>query len=165
MKKSLSKLPEIVESMYPPSTTAEQELYHLEYSMRIFPYDQDTGGFYIAVFERMEEAMGVEGGAQITSVTAPGIITPILSHQAEVSILKNICGFNPKQQEGSHAPGSVNGSGRDELLAFKQACNVYTYEPMAEDNLKQLQMKMRKSATPQDMHISSLHVNQLVGYC
>lgn len=49
-KISTSKLPTILKSMHPP-TDEEVRWMHLERCMRILPQDQDTGGFFVAVFE------------------------------------------------------------------------------------------------------------------
>eukprot|EP01031_Cornospumella_fuschlensis_P029690 gene29690-35838_t len=48
---SLQRLPAIQETMHPPSSEEKQSM-HLEYCMRIFPQDQNTGGFFIAVLEK-----------------------------------------------------------------------------------------------------------------
>ena len=41
-------------SMFPPSTE-EAALFHLERCMRFLPHDQDTGGFFVAVLELVQE--------------------------------------------------------------------------------------------------------------
>lgn len=48
---SLQRLPAIQDTMYPPTSSERQQM-HLEYCMRIFPQDQNTGGFFIAVLEK-----------------------------------------------------------------------------------------------------------------
>jgi len=41
-------------SMFPP-TKEENETFHLEYTMRVLPYDQNTGGFFVAVLHKVKE--------------------------------------------------------------------------------------------------------------
>lgn len=52
---SLSKLPRIAESMRPPSPEEAAEMC-LERCMRILPHDQDTGGFFVALMQKVSEA-------------------------------------------------------------------------------------------------------------
>jgi len=47
---TLAKLPDITETMAPPSLLEEGYM-HLEYCLRILPHDQDTGGFFVAVLQ------------------------------------------------------------------------------------------------------------------
>ena len=147
VRRSVSKLPPLVDSMYPPSSPEQREQMHLDYSMRIFPHDQDTGGFYIAVFERYAPEPGEQWSA-----------APLLSHQAEVSILKNVCGFNPKQQH-PHPPRAGKAGEQD---AFLQECNAYTYEPMAVSDWDQLRTAVSKDASPQDTTVSARLLSHLV---
>lgn len=50
VKQSLARQPPLVASMQPP-TSAEASWMNLEYCHRILPQDNDTGGFFVAVFE------------------------------------------------------------------------------------------------------------------
>lgn len=49
-RESLSRLPEFVPSMFPPTEDDAKRL-HLERCHRILPQDNDTGGFFVAVLE------------------------------------------------------------------------------------------------------------------
>jgi len=55
---SIESLPDhlkkvIVSSMFPPTEEEAKEM-HLERSFRIFPYDQNSGGFYVAVLRKVK---------------------------------------------------------------------------------------------------------------
>ena len=52
-KISIAKLPTLIKSMYPPSEE-EAKWMHLDRCMRILPQDQDTGGFFVALFEAVD---------------------------------------------------------------------------------------------------------------
>lgn len=92
--KSIKKLPEILPSMVAPSEH-DAAKYHLDRCMRILHHDQDTGGFFIAVFERYNSVTelkstihcGLEGNAQQDKV--------LVSHNDEINVLKNL-GYNPR---------------------------------------------------------------------
>jgi 16S rRNA C967 or C1407 C5-methylase (RsmB/RsmF family) len=47
---SLSRLPPLVDSMYPPSSEEALEM-NLQLCHRLYPHDQNTGGFFVAVLE------------------------------------------------------------------------------------------------------------------
>jgi len=38
--------------MFPLDEKGMKELLHIDYSMRVLPHDQNTGGFYIALFRK-----------------------------------------------------------------------------------------------------------------
>lgn len=44
----------IEKSMFPP-TKEESEKFHLEYTMRVLPHDQNTGGFFVAVLQKVKD--------------------------------------------------------------------------------------------------------------
>ena len=126
-QKSIAKLPPLLSSMLPPSIE-EQENFHLDRCVRIFPHDQDTGGFFIAVFERYDGSTGhhVEAKASTAGAQIPTAVTPEgITHQEEVSILKNICGYNPKQISISGEDLSEENS--DLIKKWEAACRVYKY--------------------------------------
>lgn len=45
---------DILESVFPPSENEAKDL-HLENCMRVYPHDQNTGGFFITCLEKLEE--------------------------------------------------------------------------------------------------------------
>lgn len=61
-QQTLARLPPLIASLHPPSTSKtlpsgktinEVQEMHLDKCLRILPHDQDTGGFFIAVFEKI----------------------------------------------------------------------------------------------------------------
>jgi len=58
----------ITKSMFPP--TEREEFKSLRRCLRLFPQDQDTGGFFIAVLEAVGEVVG-EGGTLTEETEAP----------------------------------------------------------------------------------------------
>ena len=44
----------IHKSMFPPKPKTEESKFHLEYCMRVHPQDNDTGGFFVALFEKFD---------------------------------------------------------------------------------------------------------------
>jgi len=57
----------ILQSMFPPSSE-ESDKFHLERSMRIAPYSQDSGGFFIALLKKSERARAK--GSRVVEVEA-----------------------------------------------------------------------------------------------
>jgi multisite-specific tRNA:(cytosine-C5)-methyltransferase len=55
---SLGRLPTITSTMYSNNTTSSLGL---ERCMRIFPQDQDTGGFFIAIIKKIKSLEGFIG--------------------------------------------------------------------------------------------------------
>jgi hypothetical protein len=166
-KRSIDKLPPLLPSMMPPmqglntppepgyagqygwpGRGTEQE-YNLNRAVRVFPHDQDTGGFFIAVFERYatrvkapvatSSSQPAEHASQAPTATEPIVSTNSgVAHSEELNVLRHICGFNPKQISGlreahdSTAGGVVRSTQQADLALkkWRQDCNVYKYAPM-----------------------------------
>lgn len=161
-QRSIDKLPALLPSMLPPSAEDEaKRKFHLDRAMRVMPHDQDTGGFFIAVFERYavphaqtkaeSSAASSSGKKDKLSVNAgggnistgkkekcgskddinDGLNESGVTHEKELSILKNICGFNPKQISLSAAEReSMSAAETDSalLLQWRKAVSAYNYE-------------------------------------
>ncbi len=53
-QESLQRLPKLVKSLQPPANEQEAKEMELHRCLRILPQDQDTGGFFIALLEKIE---------------------------------------------------------------------------------------------------------------
>ena len=186
-KRSVAKLPALLPSMLPP-TPPEARNFHPERTMRVMPHDQNTGGFFIAVFERYAAPVPVSVSVSVSAssqaaidpppahssslspaqaqaqVPAPvpagsdsksGLSSSGVTHEKELSILKNICGFNPKQisisntmavpkardgQNSVAVAGALSAEGQKPLLLaqWREACNVHNSKVLPEAVLHHL---------------------------
>jgi len=60
-EESIAKMPPLLDSMQPP-TEEEARHIHLDRTLRIVPHDQDMGGFFVALLEKV--SLRERGGAQ-----------------------------------------------------------------------------------------------------
>lgn len=87
-KDSIRKLPQIISSMVPP-TPDEIDSMHLEYCLRLFPHDQDSGGFFVALLR-------LNGAIDMKATNSYDF--PIVSDSQAMSIQAKL-GYNPKRLE------------------------------------------------------------------
>jgi hypothetical protein len=155
-QRSITKLPAVLPSMLPPSKADEaKHQFHLDRSMRVMPHDQNTGGFFIAVFERyaapVSPSTAAPASSSVTAVPTKGVGNKKdkssakddinggldesgVTHEKELSILKNICGFNPKQISLSAAERESMSAAESEsalLEQWRKAVSAYNYESVS----------------------------------
>lgn len=83
--KSLNRLPTILPSMYPPSIEKQHQFdMNLDRCCRLLPHDNDTGGFFVAVFE-------------LQSPIVRKKVESLVSGSESLAALRRM-GFNPKDQ-------------------------------------------------------------------
>lgn len=85
-KKSIAKLPAITKTMRPPADGTIP----LEFCLRIMPHDQDTGGFFVAVFEKFRSTGDLKGSKSTRFDRN--------SEELSVKAMKEL-GYNPKRLE------------------------------------------------------------------
>jgi hypothetical protein len=106
-KDTLRRIQQIPETLHPPK---EIHSFHLERCLRILPNDQNTGGFFIAVIEKIESfPTDLQAPAKKKQKTKTAPVAPILStsndslqvvsssshSKKQIKAMKEI-GFNPK---------------------------------------------------------------------
>ena len=106
-KESLARLPELVESMQPPSAEAASRL-HLERCHRILPQDNDTGGFFVAVLElqdcqsidpvELEYFRQEEASSSSSSSSKKKKKKTVKESITSVNVMKEL-GYNPKRKK------------------------------------------------------------------
>ena len=97
-KASKARLPELTASMHPPSPEIANSL-HLERCMRILPQDQDTGGFFVAILEKIEVKKTIsKSSSKATNSNSSSSSSAIIKYVSEEKSLKTLrgLGFNPK---------------------------------------------------------------------
>lgn len=109
-EKSVKRLPAIAASMLPPSAEAAAAM-HLERCMRLMPHDQNTGGFFVAVLERVD-APNVPNAPRAPKATE-------VSREDALHALRQL-GFNP-----THASA---GSPQE----WRRATGAHVLEPLGE---------------------------------
>ena len=95
---TLARCPTFTPSMHPPATEEVARSLHLERCMRILPHDNNTGGFFIALLEKVELAN--EGPALTSSSSQLSEkkkkVKTALSKAESLHALRQL-GFNPRQ--------------------------------------------------------------------
>ncbi|KAI9287495.1 S-adenosyl-L-methionine-dependent methyltransferase [Umbelopsis sp. AD052] len=89
-------------SMFPPANVDELPL---ERCVRIYPHEQDTGGFFVAVFEKVAPMTGADT-AYMAHMKGDTIVKEdelIESEKKEEELLENV---GPKEDESSTAPAT-----------------------------------------------------------
>lgn len=122
-KQSLSKLPPITDSMNSPSDV-EIAQFHLDYCLRIMPHDQNTGGFFIALLEKLPSVSVANPITTTASSMAPyegdGTMNDLVSRQQALSSMKKL-GYNPKLKK-EISVDSLSSITREELKVSSLAC-------------------------------------------
>ena len=95
---TLARCPTFTPSMHPPATEEVARSLHLERCMRILPHDNNTGGFFIALLEKVELA---NEGPALTSSSSQLFekkkkVKTALSKAESLHALRQL-GFNPRQ--------------------------------------------------------------------
>lgn len=136
-KETIKKIGEALPATIHPPTSLnmeEAESYHLERCLRILPQDQNTGGFFVAVFEKLESfsiGKNLNNNNKKSSKMKTVAVIPVPSNPASSSLLlptkdstttkkslqvmKEI-GFNPKHHQNQQQTGSSSQTEKYPLL-------------------------------------------------
>lgn len=111
-RESLSRLPELVPSMLPPSPEDASRL-HLERCHRILPQDNDTGGFFVAVLELQDCTVmdSTELGHFQGRVAGGRKKKAAKESSASVHVMKEL-GYNPKRKGQVSASTATSKAGK-----------------------------------------------------
>jgi len=187
-QRSIAKLPSLLPSMLPPSAEDEANVkFNLDRSMRVLPHDQDTGGFFIAVFERYASPRSTSAAPATASVSEStakstssmtkkekavakdgineGLDESGVTHEKELSILKNICGFNPKQISLSATEKETLTAAETDsalLLQWRKAVSAYNYECVSPQLLSGIVHASCPGAPTDDCGKNSGHLVSLI---
>lgn len=101
-KASLARLPKLTATMQPPSAE-DAAIMHLEYCHRVLPQDNNTGGFFVAVLQLLEESAptpsaylkAAESSAPTDKASKKHKKAQEVSAEASMEIMRNL-GYNPK---------------------------------------------------------------------
>ena len=66
----------ITESCFPPIAKSEEDRIPLEHCVRVYPHQQDTGGFFIAVLEKLDDIKVTPTAKPNGKVTDSSVATP-----------------------------------------------------------------------------------------
>jgi len=131
------------QSIFPPPNVEE---YPLERCLRIYPHAQDTGGFFVAVFEKVSPMTGVDN-AYIAHTKGENIDTNQLleSEKKDEELLEKVAPAKEEQEEADAeatevpskrvaAEGEASASKRSKKVKDNEQLKEAPFELMAPDN-------------------------------
>lgn len=96
----------IPESAFPP-TVEEADSFHIERCLRIFPHDQNTGGFFVAVLEKIAPFSDL-----VTASTTAS--APDASNTTAAAAASSSSSSSPSAASSSESAGAVEADGQEE---------------------------------------------------
>jgi multisite-specific tRNA:(cytosine-C5)-methyltransferase len=163
-------LSRIAESMFPLIAATEDERIPLERCMRVYPHDQDTGGFFICVLEKLNE-IRAKPEAEPKNPTTPSVkqngdATPKPSSPIKRELEEDIDGqtdgpASPKRvkvdhnEEPEHENGPLITQSTDSSLDIRMDdappnTNAASGAPRSSPKLKTEQPFKKRSSQPQE---------------
>ena len=145
-----------LESWFPP-TAEEAQKFHLERCMRILPHQQNTGGFFVAVFEKtasVETASEVEDKLAAVTIAEPSTTAPVEKKKKALPLdaidepFNFVSGDNEDMQKCWSFFGINEQFNRDCCLVRSKLGDpirvVYTVNPMLKDIIQMNGEKLKK---------------------
>jgi len=90
---------------FPPKALSEEERIPLEHCVRVYPHLQDTGGFFVAVLEKLDDIKFTQ--IESKKAAGSGSITPALGHGDEDQSNGSSSPLKRKLDDGSEAPDTL----------------------------------------------------------
>jgi multisite-specific tRNA:(cytosine-C5)-methyltransferase len=92
------------ETMFPPQTTNEDTRIPLERCMRVYPHLQDTGGFFIAVMEKVADIRPKQNTAQGAIKASKAVVVDVAMENN--TVVNSLPGAAEKTENGASTPAS-----------------------------------------------------------
>jgi hypothetical protein len=104
-KETIKRMGSLPSSIHPPSSS-EANNFHLDRCLRILPHDQNTGGFFIAVIEKLQSTSDLLPSLKASNKTKKeqepvqksSSLQVVSKKKTTVQVMKEI-GFNPKHDQ------------------------------------------------------------------
>jgi hypothetical protein len=104
-KETIKRMGSLPSSIHPPSVS-QLTNYHLDRCLRILPQDQNTGGFFIAVIEKLKSTSDLLPSLKSSTkakkeqepLQKPSSLQVVSKKKTTVQVMKEI-GFNPKHDQ------------------------------------------------------------------